>query len=63
MVQEILEITVDTGAAKERLADPEEGRYEKEGDEDGEVGRSMRWDDTGGRRCETGIRSGRQDPS
>ena len=40
VVQEIVEITVDAGAAKNVW--PIEGRYEDKGDQDGEVGGNMR---------------------
>ena len=58
VVQEIVEIIVDAGATKNVW--PIEGRYEDKGDHDGEVGGHMRQSDTCGRRCETGIRLGRQ---
>ena len=58
VVQGIVEITVDSGGAKS-MANPKEGLRENKCDEYGEEGGSNRLSDTCGRRCETGIRSGR----
>ena len=61
VVQEIVEITVESGAAKGVWPIRQKGAYENKGDEDSEVGGSHWQSDACGRRCETGIRTGRQE--
>ena len=51
-VQEIVEITVDSGAAKSVWPIRKKGVARTEGDEDCDVGGSKRLSDTCGRRCE-----------
>ena len=46
VVQEIVEITLHSEAAPERMDGLKEGRHENNGDEDGEVGGSMRLSET-----------------
>ena len=60
VVQEVVEITADSGAARKHMANPKEKRYENIGDEDSEVGGNKRQIDTSGKRCEIGIRLGWQ---